>query len=138
MTTQNPTPRIVAKKSARVQFLSTTLVLEAIVVLFATVVAVKFVQIDALQIPTTTLWTVGGALALIMILISRLQQTPYGLIAGSAVQLPFIAMSLYVDAMLVVAIVFVGLWVASAWLGTKIDRERAEYDAEHPGEIPPK
>ncbi len=136
MTSPDQTPRIVAKKSARMQFLSSTLILEAIVVLFGTVVAVKFVQADRLDAPTSTLWIMGGLLSLIMIIISRVQKSSYGIIAGCAVQVPFVAMGFYVDMMFFVATVFVGLWVASLWLGTKIDRERAEYDSAHPTEAP--
>lgn len=118
------------------QFLSTTLILEAIVVLFGTTVAAKFVQADRLDAPISTLWIMGGLLSLIMIVISRLQNAPYGIIAGGAVQVPFVAMGFYVDMMLLVAIVFVGLWAASLWLGNKIDRERAAFDLAHPDQAP--
>ena len=136
MTSQNSTPRIVAKKSARMQFLSTTLILEAIVVLFGTTVAVKFAQADHLDAPISTLWIMGGLLSVLMIVFSRMQASSYGFIAGSAVQIPFVAMGFYVDMMFFVAAVFVGLWIGSWWLGSKIDRERAVYDAKHPDEAP--
>lgn len=136
MTSQNSTPRIVAKKSARMLFLSTTLILEAFVVLFGTAVAAKFAQVDKLDAPISTLWIMGGLLSVLMIIFSRMQASSYGLIAGSAIQIPFVAMGFYVDLMFFVAAVFVGLWIGSWWLGSKIDRERGEYDASHPDEAP--
>ena len=125
-------PRIVAKKSAKVQFASTMLVLEAFVVVFATLVAVRLV--DA---PTGQVWLVGGVLAVVLVVLSRLVAAPGGYVAGSAVQVPFLAVSLVIPLMVVVAVVFVGMWAVSLWLGAKIDRERAAYDAAHPDEAPP-
>ena len=124
-------PRIVAKKSAKVQFASTMLVLEAFVVVFATLVAVRLV--DA---PTSQVWLVGGVLAVVLVVLSRLVASPGGYVAGSAVQVPFLAVSLVIPLMVVVAVVFVGMWAVSLWLGAKIDRERAAYDAAHPDEAP--
>lgn len=121
-----------AKKSAKVQFASTMLVLEAFVVVFATLVAVRLV--DA---PTGQVWLVGGVLAVVLVVLSRLVAAPGGYVAGSAVQVPFLAVSLVIPLMVVVAVVFVGMWAVSLWLGAKIDRERAAYDAAHPDEAPP-
>lgn len=142
VTAQSPettsTPRIVAKRGAREQFLSMNLVLEAIVVMFGTVVAVKFAQVGQLKLEagTSSLWIMGGALAVMMIVASRLQKSEMGRYFGAVLQVPFLAMGLVVDLMIIPAIVFVAIWVASWWLGAKIDRERAEYDAAHPDEAP--
>lgn len=124
--------RIVAKKSAKVQFASTMLVLEAFVVLFATLAVSRLVDAPASQV-----WLAGGVLAVVLVVLSRLVAAPGGYIAGSAVQLPFVAVSLVIPLMVIVAVVFVVMWAVSLWLGAKIDRERAEYDAAHPDEAPP-
>ncbi len=120
------------------QFLSTTLVLEAFVVLFATVVAVKFVQIEYIRtdVSITTVWIIGGVLALFLLVASRMQKNPYGIYFGAVLQVPFAALGFFVDMMFFVAAVFVALWIASWWLGRKIDTERAEYDRLHPDEAP--
>lgn len=108
------------------------LVLEAFVVLFATLALSRLVDAPASQV-----WLAGGVLAVVLVVLSRLVAAPGGYIAGSAVQLPFLAVSLVVPLMVIVAVVFVVMWAVSLWLGAKIDRERAEYDAAHPDEAPP-
>lgn len=107
------------------------LILEAFVVFFATLVAVKLS--DA---PSSQVWLAGGALVVVLVVLSRMVGTPGGYVAGSAVQIPVLAIGLVIPLMIPVAIVFVALWVVSLWLGAKIDRERAEYDAAHPDKAP--
>ncbi|QTE31353.1 DUF4233 domain-containing protein [Pengzhenrongella sicca] len=115
------------------------LVLEAFAVFFATLV------VFALQMaPAAVVWAVGGALAVTLVLASGLLRRPGGYVAGSVVQAVVLAASIALfgapidDAAfvagttLVVALVFVGLWVAALRLGGRIDRERAEWDAAHP------
>jgi hypothetical protein len=128
---QPSVPRIVPKKAAKPQFTSTMLVLEAFVVLFATLTASRLIDV-----PASTVWIVGGVLALVLVILSRTVAAPGGYIAGSLVQLPVLAISIVIPLMIPVAVVFIALWVVSLWLGAKIDRERAEYDAAHPDEAP--
>ena len=125
-------PRIVRKKPAKPQFASTMLVLEAFVVLFATLTASRL-----LDAPALTVWVVGGVLALVLMILSRTVTVPGGYVAGSVVQVPVLAIGVVIPLMIPVAVVFIGLWAVSLWLGAKIDRERAEYDAAHPDEAPP-
>lgn len=125
-------PRIVPKKPAKPQFASTMLVLEAFVVVFATLAASRLLP----DVPSGDIWLVGGVLALTLVVLSRTVARPGGYIAGSAVQVPFLAGGLVIPLMFPVAIVFIALWVVSLWLGAKIDRERAEYDAAHPEQAP--
>ncbi|KQU00768.1 hypothetical protein ASG53_06490 [Sanguibacter sp. Leaf3] len=122
---------MVPKKAAKPQFTSTMLVLEAFVVLFATLTASRLIDV-----PASTVWIVGGVLALVLVILSRTVAAPGGYIAGSLVQLPVLAISIVIPLMIPVAVVFIALWVVSLWLGAKIDRERAEYDAAHPDEAP--
>lgn len=135
-------PVIKAKKSAKVQFASTTLLLEAFLILFATLVAyglrtVPYAWPDRLQVPSgAAIWIVGGTLIVVLILLSRMVGGPGGYVAGSVVQLPVIACGFAVPLMFLVGGIFVVLWFVSLRLGGRIDRERAEYDAEHPETAP--
>lgn len=135
-------PRIKAKKSAKIQFTSTTLLLEAFLVLFATLVAyglrtVPYAWPDRMQVPSgPAIWIVGGTLMVVLILLSRMVGGPGGYVAGSVVQLPVIACGFAVPLMFLVGGIFVVLWIVSLRLGGRIDRERAAYDAEHPETAP--
>ncbi|MFJ4106517.1 MULTISPECIES: DUF4233 domain-containing protein [Oerskovia] len=135
-------PRIKAKKSAKIQFTSTTLMLEAFLILFATLVAyglrnVPYAWPDKMQVPSgPAIWIVGGTLIVVLLLLSRMVGGPGGYVAGSAVQIPVIACGFAVPLMFLVGGIFVVLWIVSLRLGGRIDRERAEYDAEHPETAP--
>ncbi|MFC8921448.1 DUF4233 domain-containing protein [Cellulosimicrobium sp. NPDC057127] len=137
----SPGDRIRPKKSAREQFASTTLLLEAFLVVFATLVAYGLRDVPysrgPLELPTpTTIWVVGGALFLVLVVLSRTVGTPGGYVGGSVVQVPVLGFGLVVPMMFVVGGIFVALWVVSLRLGGRIDRERAAYDAEHPETAP--
>jgi len=137
----SPGDRIKPKKPAKVQFASTTLLLEAFVVVFATLVAYGLRGIPysrgPLELPSAaSIWLVGGVLALVLVVLSRAVGTPGGYVAGSVVQVPFLGLGLVVPMMFVVGGIFVVLWVVSLRLGGRIDRERAAYDAEHPDTAP--
>lgn len=156
MTTNSPTPaaptpgaagvpqpgsRIRRKKSAREQFAGTTLVLEAFVVLFATLVAYGLRDVPysrgMLELPSAaSIWVAGGVLVVVLLVLSRLVATPGGYLAGTVVQVPVLATGLVVPMMVVVGGIFVVLWVVSLRLGARIDRERAQYDADHPETAP--
>lgn len=113
-------------RSARRTFTATTLVLEAFVVLFATLVA------HGLRAaPPGVVWGLGGALALSLTLAAGVQGRPGGLVVGSVLQVPVLLGGLLLPpaaapVMVVVGVVFVALWIASMRLGGRIDRERAE------------
>ena len=107
------------------------LILEAFVVLFATLVADKLSGA-----PSSKVWLAGGLLAVVLIVLSRLVSAPGGYVAGSAVQIPVLAIGFVIPLMFPVAAVFIAMWVVSLWLGAKIDRERAAYDAAHPDQAP--
>lgn len=110
-----------AVRSARRQFAATMLGLEAVVVLLATCVAFGLRVADPAQV-----WLVGGALTLSLVLAAAVVARPGGYVVGSVLQVAVLATGLAVPAMYVVGAVFVGLWIASLRLGTRIDRERAE------------
>lgn len=135
-------PRIRPKKSAKQQFASATLLLEAFLVFFATMAAQALTRNPAgwpewIEMPSvTTIWVIGGTLMLALIILSRALDSTGGYIAGSLVQIPVIATGLAVPLMILVGGVFVIMWIASLKLGGRIDRERAEYDAAHPESAP--
>ena len=136
------TPVIRAKKSAKVQFTSTILLLEAFVVVFATFVLYGLRDVPA-GLPDSVpnlepgvIWTIGASMFVTLVVLSRACGRPGGYVAGSVAQILVAAWTLVIPLMGVVALVFIGLWVASLRLGGRVDRERAEYDAAHPDEAP--
>ena len=80
---------------------------------------------------------VGGGLSVLLILLSGFVSRPGGYVAGSVVQVLVLAVGFLVPMMFVVGGIFVVLWVVALRLGGRIDRERAEYDAAHPGAVGP-
>ncbi|MBB2925000.1 DUF4233 domain-containing protein [Cellulomonas cellasea] len=123
------------KRPARQQFASTILLLEAFLVLFATLVAYGLANAGSGPLPPSAVWVAGGVLMLVLVVLSRMPGRPGGYVAGSVVQVVVLAMGFVVPMMFVVGGVFVVLWVVSLRLGGRIDRERAEWDAAHPGQV---
>lgn len=143
MSKDQPAPgdRIKPKKSALVQFTSMTLMLEAFLVIFATLAVWGLRGSEfgrgPLQIESgAVIWTLGGVLAVVLVILSRAQGSAAGRAAGTAAQVPVLAMGLLVPMMFLVGGVFVVLWVYALRLGARVDRERAEYDAAHPETAP--
>ena len=143
MSKDQPAPgdRIKPKKSALVQFTSTTLLLEVFLVLFATLVvwALRGSEFGRgpLQIESSAvIWVLGGVLALVLVILSRAQGSAAGRAAGTVAQIPVLAMGLLVPMMYLVGGIFVVLWIYALRLGARVDRERAEYDAAHPETAP--
>jgi len=120
------------KRPAKPQFTQMILVLEALLVFFATLVAYGLRLAD-----TTTVWWVGGTLAVTLILLSGLVSRPGGYVAGSIAQVLVLAGGFFIPMMFVVGGIFVVMWLVALRLGGRIDRERAEYDAAHPGDVAP-
>nr|WP_231384131.1 DUF4233 domain-containing protein [Cellulomonas sp. URHD0024] len=113
-------------------FTQTILVLEAFLVFFATLVAY------GLRLaPTATIWLVGGALSVLLILLSGRVSRPGGYTAGWVGQVLVLAGGFLVPMMFAIGGIFVVLWWVALSLGGRIDRERAEYDAAHPGAVGP-
>lgn len=143
MSKDQPAPgdRIKPKKSALVQFTSTTLMLEVFLVIFATLAVWGLRDSEfgrgPLQIESgAAIWALGGVLAVVLVILSRAQGSAAGRAAGTVAQVPVLAMGLLVPMMFLVGGVFVVLWVYALRLGTRVDRERAEYDAAHPETAP--
>jgi len=130
------TPR---RRSARRTFAATVLLLEAFVVLFATLVAF------GLRVaPTPAVWAVGGTLSVVLVVLSGALGRPGGYLVGSIVQGLILATGLVLLAApvraapfvagtaLAVGVIFVALWIVALRLGGRIDREKVQWDAAHP------
>ena len=116
------------QRSARRQFASTILVLEAFVVLFAGLVAYGL-----RQAPGDVVALLAGALFLSLVLAAGLLRQPVGYVVGSVLQLALLAAGLVVPMMGIIGVIFVVLWVVALRLGARIDRERAERAAAADG-----
>lgn len=120
------------KRPAKPQFTQMVLILEAVLVFFATLVAYGLRLADPVSI-----WWVGGSLSVVLILLSGLMSRPGGYLAGSIAQVLVVAGGIFVPMMFAIGGLFVVLWIVALRLGGKIDRERAQYDAAHPGAVGP-
>jgi len=127
-------------RSARRTFASTVLVLESLVVCFATLVAF------GLRVATPALvWAVGGTLSVVLVVGAGMLSRPGGYLAGSIGQglvlvsgvtlfaAPVRTAGFVAMIALVVGAIFVTLWVVALRLGGRIDRERTRWDVVHPG-----
>ncbi|MFC5380327.1 DUF4233 domain-containing protein [Aquipuribacter nitratireducens] len=101
---------------------ATVLVFEALVVVFAALVAK-----DLTGLGTTTAVGGGAALAVVLVVASGVLGRPGGYWLGSLLQVVVVATGLLLPAMLLVGGVFAGLWVAAVVLGTRIERDRAAW-----------
>lgn len=99
---------------------ATVLVFEALVVVFAALVAKDLTSLSTAQ-------AVGGGLvfAAVLVLASGLLGRPGGYWAGSVLQVLVVATGVVLPVMLGVGLLFTGLWVAAVVFGTRIERERA-------------
>jgi hypothetical protein len=98
----DPTPRL-----AR-----TVLIFEALVVMFGALVARALTDLG-----TAATLGGGGALAVALLLTTGLLRRRAGIVLGSLLQVVVLATALVVPEMLVLAVVFVALWVAALVLG---------------------
>ena len=94
---------------------SSVLVAEALVVLFAVLVALRLTDV-----PDTVLWAGGGVIALVCFLLCGMLRAPWAYAAGGAVQVALVASGLLVPAMFVIGALFAGLWVTCLVLVRRI------------------
>jgi hypothetical protein len=99
---------------------ATVLVFEAVVVVFASLVAKDLSGLSTAQ-------AVGGGVVLagVLGLSSGLLGRPGGYWWGSLLQVAVVATGFVVPTMLGLGLLFTGLWVAAVVIGTRIERERA-------------
>jgi hypothetical protein len=98
---------------------ATVLVFEAIVVVFASLVAKDLSGLSTLQ-------AVGGGavLALVLLVSSGLLGRPGGYWWGSVLQVAVVATGVFVPIMIGIGLLFTGLWIAAVVIGNRIERER--------------
>ena len=80
--------------------------------------------------------SVGLGLALACVLLSGMLRRSWAYAAGWVVQVCAIGLGLVIPVMFFLGAVFAALWAGAVYLGTRIERERAEawaaWDAAHP------
>lgn len=107
---------------------ATVLVFEAMVVVFASLVAK-----DLSALSTTQAVGGGALLAVVLVLSSGVLGRPGGYWWGSLLQVAVVATGAVVPVMIGIGLLFTGLWVAALVIGTRIERERAALGEPAPG-----
>ena len=128
------------RRSIKVMFASTVLLLEAFVVFFGTLVAFG---LHKDRFPQPVILSVGIALALVLVLCCALVRKPAGIALGWILQLLIIATGFVEPMMFVIGVLFALSWWYGVRTGIRLDRENAQRDAEqaewertHPEEGP--
>ncbi|MFI6443527.1 DUF4233 domain-containing protein [Kitasatospora sp. NPDC050543] len=99
---------------------SSTLIGEALLVLFAGLVAMRLSDV-----PTGTIWAVSGVAMLLCVLLCGAITRPGAVAVGWALQIGLIASGFVLPTMFVLGPVFAGLWWCSVHYGRKIDEIKA-------------
>ena len=100
--------------------------LQAIVFLLTTPVLLTLTDVD-----TGVGVGIGVGLAVAAVVVAGLVRRPGGLQLGFAVQAAALALGFLVPVMVVLGLVFLGLYAASYVVGGRIDREKAEAEAAY-------
>ena len=101
---------------------ATVLVFEALVVVFASLVAK-----DLTGLSTGEAVGGGALLAVLLAMAAGLLRFRWGYWVGTALQAAVVATGLVLPVMLGVGLLFAGLWVAALVIGIRIERERAAF-----------
>lgn len=109
-----------------------TLALEAFVVFFAMLAALRLTDLSA-----ATVWGGGGVLALACVGAAGVVRRPGGMALGWALQVVLLATGLVVPAMFGLGAVFLAMWVWLLWIGRRIDLDRAGWAGPEPAESTP-
>ncbi|MFE2725062.1 DUF4233 domain-containing protein [Kitasatospora sp. NPDC059327] len=99
---------------------SSTLIGEALLALFAGLVAMQLSDV-----PTGTVWTVTGIAMALCVLLCGMITRPGAVAIGWALQLGLIASGFILPTMFGLGVVFAGLWWCSVHYGRKIDEFKA-------------
>lgn len=113
------------RRSIRVMFASTVLLLEAFVVLFATLV-VFGLRSDS--IPVGIILGVGLALSVVLVAACAVLTKPYGIPLGWVLQALIIATGMVEPMMFLVGVLFALAWLYAVRTGARLDRENVERD----------
>jgi hypothetical protein len=113
------------RRSTKILFTSTVLLLEAFVVFFATL-AVFGLRRD--EISPVLILTSGITLSVVLILTCAVLTRPWGIGIGWILQFVLIAGGFLEPTMFVVGLAFAGTWLYGIRQGIRIDRENVERD----------
>ncbi|WP_242614688.1 DUF4233 domain-containing protein [Actinomadura roseirufa] len=98
------------------RLLATVLACEAIVIALAIPVAVAVLKVDG-----GTAGAVCGGLAVVCLLMAGVLRFPWGVAAGSVLQVLVIGTGFMVPTMFFLGALFGALWVTGIWLGRKAE-----------------
>jgi hypothetical protein len=128
------------RRSTKVMFASTVLLLEAFVVFFATLAVFG---LRRGEFPTALILGIGIALSLVMVCACAVLSKPWGVGLGWILQIVLILTGIVEPMMFLVGALFGLAWWYGIRTGIRIDsesakreREQAEWDAAH-GDTPP-
>ncbi|MFI6847406.1 DUF4233 domain-containing protein [Kitasatospora sp. NBC_00085] len=99
---------------------SSTLIGEALLIMFAALVAMQLSDV-----PTATVWTVSGIAMALCVLLCGMITRPGAVAIGWALQLGLIASGFVLPTMFGLGVVFAGLWWCSVHYGRRIDEFKA-------------
>ncbi|WP_432244681.1 DUF4233 domain-containing protein [Arthrobacter sp. G.S.26] len=133
------------RRSTKVMFASTVLLLEAFVMFFATLAVFG---LRRAEFAPGLILGVGIGLSVVMILACAVLRKPWGIGLGWVLQLVLILTGIFEPAMFLVGVLFALAWWYGIRTGTRLDREaaqrardQAEWETAHPdqaaGSSPP-
>ncbi|OAE02091.1 DUF4233 domain-containing protein [Arthrobacter sp. OY3WO11] len=124
------------RRSTKVMFASTVLLLEAFVMFFATLAVFG---LRRGEFPPAVILGVGIALCVVMIVACAFLTKPWGIGLGWILQLVLILTGIFEPAMFLVGALFAAAWWYGIRTGIRLDREAAErareqaaWEAAHP------
>lgn len=129
MTAQNaglPDGAVKPQRPATLTFTQAVLGLQALAVLFATLVTWGLSRTTEVTLSTGWIWAGGTVLMVALFYVAGKQKERWGRFAGWALQAPMIVAGVIVPAIAVIGVMFLVLWIMALRLGGRIDRERAE------------
>lgn len=91
---------------------------------FATLAAFRVVDL-----PASTVWAVGGGLAVACVVVAGVVRRPGGLVVGTLLQVVVLAGGFWLPALFLMGAVFAALWLWLLRVGRRIDRETREREA---------
>ncbi|MCG6493610.1 DUF4233 domain-containing protein [Kitasatospora sp. A2-31] len=99
---------------------SSTLIGEALLILFAALVATQLSDVSP-----ATVWTVSGVAMVLCIALCGMINRPGAVPIGWALQLGLVASGFILPTMFALGVVFAGLWWCSVHYGRKVDEFKA-------------
>jgi hypothetical protein len=114
------------------RMLATVLAGESVIVFFGALVARAMASAGGDDRGGTWL-AVGSALAVLCLVAAGVMRRPWGVTLGWVVQALTLLSALVVPAMLVVGLIFLGLWVLCMVQGARIDALQAQREADTAG-----